>query len=238
MSIDLVFQFLGEQWLLVVALIATLTMLVLHEGRKAGPALSINEAVQLVNVEGGVFLDIRDAGDFAADTSLMHYIFPRPLLPIVAPSWRSFAISPSWSYVKWVNRRGRHQDAARAGFRSVAKAGWRHDGVGCAKTAGGDSVSEVMIYTTRWCPFCIRAKALLDQKGVEYQEIPVDGDPSTRHRWPSGPDKHRSHRFGLVNNTLADVTSCMVSSVQAALIRCWRKSVARLDLIEKESLHG
>ena len=42
MSIDLVFQFLGEQWLLVVALIATLTMLVLHEGRKAGPALSVS----------------------------------------------------------------------------------------------------------------------------------------------------------------------------------------------------
>ena len=65
MSVDLVFQFLGEQWLLVVALVATLTMLVLHEGRKAGPALSINEAVQLVNGEDGVFLDIRDAGDFA-----------------------------------------------------------------------------------------------------------------------------------------------------------------------------
>lgn len=65
MSVDLVFQFLGEQWLLVVALAATLTMLVLHEGRKAGPALSINEAVQLINVEGGVFLDIRDAGEFA-----------------------------------------------------------------------------------------------------------------------------------------------------------------------------
>ena len=65
MSVDLVFQFLGEQWLLVMALVATLTMLVLYEGRKSGPALSINEAVQLINVEGGVFLDIRDAGDFA-----------------------------------------------------------------------------------------------------------------------------------------------------------------------------
>ena len=58
MSVDLLFQFLGEQWLLVVGLATTLTMLVLNEGRKAGPALSIN-------VEGGVFLDIRDAGDFA-----------------------------------------------------------------------------------------------------------------------------------------------------------------------------
>ena len=56
MSADLIFQFLGEQWILVAALATTLTMLVLHETRKAGPALSINEAVQLVNSEGGVFL--------------------------------------------------------------------------------------------------------------------------------------------------------------------------------------
>ena len=47
------------------ALVTTLTMLVLHESRKAGPALSISEAVQLVNSDGGIFLDIRDAADFA-----------------------------------------------------------------------------------------------------------------------------------------------------------------------------
>jgi glutaredoxin 3 len=54
--------------------------------------------------------------------------------------------------------------------------------VGRAKTPCGHAVSEVLIYTTRWCPFCIRAKALLDQKGVSYQEIPVDGDPATRQQ--------------------------------------------------------
>ena len=40
-------------------------MLALHESRKAGPALSIGEAVQLVNGDGGVFLDIREAQEFA-----------------------------------------------------------------------------------------------------------------------------------------------------------------------------
>ena len=65
MSAELIFQFLGEQWVLVVGLMMVLTLLLLHETRKAGPSLSINEAVQLVNSEGGVFLDIRDAADFA-----------------------------------------------------------------------------------------------------------------------------------------------------------------------------
>ncbi len=38
----------------------------------------------------------------------------------------------------------------------------------------------VEIYTTRTCPFCIRAKQLLDQKGVNYNEIDVGTDPSLR----------------------------------------------------------
>ena len=39
---------------------------------------------------------------------------------------------------------------------------------------------EVVIYTTVWCPFCIRAKSLLERKGVAYKEIPVDGKPALR----------------------------------------------------------
>ncbi|WP_444920421.1 glutaredoxin 3 [Microbulbifer sp. CnH-101-G] len=41
-------------------------------------------------------------------------------------------------------------------------------------------MQEVVIYTTRFCPFCIRAKLLLDNKGVEYREIAVDNDPELR----------------------------------------------------------
>lgn len=35
-------------------------------------------------------------------------------------------------------------------------------------------MKDTLIYTTAWCPFCIRAKMLLDQKGVNYTEINVD----------------------------------------------------------------
>jgi len=34
----------------------------------------------------------------------------------------------------------------------------------------------VEIYTTRYCPFCNAAKALLKRKGVTYSEIDVGGD--------------------------------------------------------------
>ena len=41
-------------------------------------------------------------------------------------------------------------------------------------------MAKVDIYTTRFCPFCIRAKMLLDKLGVDYKEIPVDGDAQLR----------------------------------------------------------
>ncbi|MFI2812173.1 MULTISPECIES: glutaredoxin 3 [Microbulbifer] len=41
-------------------------------------------------------------------------------------------------------------------------------------------MQEVTIYTTRFCPFCVRAKYLLDRKQVPYREIPVDGNPQKR----------------------------------------------------------
>jgi glutaredoxin 3 len=38
------------------------------------------------------------------------------------------------------------------------------------------------MYTTRWCGYCVRAKALLQSRGVEYEEIQLDGDPGFRQR--------------------------------------------------------
>lgn len=35
-------------------------------------------------------------------------------------------------------------------------------------------MAQVEIYTKSTCPYCIRAKRLLDQKGVDYREISVD----------------------------------------------------------------
>lgn len=52
--------------------------------------------------------------------------------------------------------------------------------MGSAKAPRGKTVNEVVIFTTRWCPFCIRAKALFEQKGIVYQEIAVDGDAAAR----------------------------------------------------------
>ncbi len=40
--------------------------------------------------------------------------------------------------------------------------------------------AKVEIYTWRYCGFCLRAKRLLDEKGVDYIEYPIDGDEAAR----------------------------------------------------------
>ena len=43
-------------------------------------------------------------------------------------------------------------------------------------------MAQVEIYTTRYCPYCHSAKALLNRKGVAFVEIDVSGDPQGRAR--------------------------------------------------------
>lgn len=39
---------------------------------------------------------------------------------------------------------------------------------------------DIVIYTTRTCPYCTLAKELLRKKNLGYKEIAVDGDPEGR----------------------------------------------------------
>jgi glutaredoxin 3 len=39
---------------------------------------------------------------------------------------------------------------------------------------------KVIIYTTRFCPYCLMAKRLLSEKGVAFEEIAVDRRPDLR----------------------------------------------------------
>ena len=39
---------------------------------------------------------------------------------------------------------------------------------------------RIVLYTTGWCGFCVRAKVLLEQRGITYREVSLDDDPSFR----------------------------------------------------------
>ena len=41
-------------------------------------------------------------------------------------------------------------------------------------------MADVLVYTTDRCPFCVRAKALLDARGITYREVNLERDPDGR----------------------------------------------------------
>ena len=64
-------------------------------------------------------------------------------------------------------------------------------------------MARVRVYSTRWCGYCVRAKSLLESRGIEYEEISLDADPSFRQKlfdltggWtgPADPDRRPADR--------------------------------------------
>jgi glutaredoxin 3 len=60
--------------------------------------------------------------------------------------------------------------------------------------------ANVEIYTWSRCPFCIRAKALLDKKGIDYTEYCIDGDEAARDEMAQRANGRRSLPQIFINN--------------------------------------
>jgi glutaredoxin 3 len=43
-------------------------------------------------------------------------------------------------------------------------------------------MARIRVYSTRWCGYCVRAKALLESRDIEYEEISLDSDPAFRRK--------------------------------------------------------
>ena len=41
-------------------------------------------------------------------------------------------------------------------------------------------MSKIEIYTWQYCPFCIKAKTLLNKKNIQFTEYKIDGDEAAR----------------------------------------------------------
>jgi len=52
--------------------------------------------------------------------------------------------------------------------------------------------AKVEIYTWKTCPFCIRAKHLLTNKGVDFIEYSIDGDEAAREKMAARANGRRS----------------------------------------------
>ena len=52
------------------------------------------------------------------------------------------------------------------------------------------SAPKVLMYATSWCPYCARARLLLQRKGIAFQEIDVDEFPEARAEMTARSRRH------------------------------------------------
>jgi glutaredoxin 3 len=60
--------------------------------------------------------------------------------------------------------------------------------------------ANIEIYTWSTCPFCIRAKALLVKKGVQFTEYCIDGDNQAREAMAQRANGRRTLPQIFINN--------------------------------------
>jgi glutaredoxin 3 len=58
---------------------------------------------------------------------------------------------------------------------------------------------EVTMYSTRLCPYCMRARSLLDSKGVAYEDIGIDANPQMRQQMMKLSGRHTVPQIWIGN---------------------------------------
>lgn len=78
-------------------------------------------------------------------------------------------------------------------------------------------MANVVIYTTRFCPFCVRARQLLKSKGVDYDEIPVDGKPELRQEMTRKAGSHTVPQIWINDEHVGGCSELMLLDQQGRL---------------------
>lgn len=61
-------------------------------------------------------------------------------------------------------------------------------------------MAEIEIYTWSTCPFCTKAKALLDARDLDYTEYQIDGDEEAREQMRQRADGRKTMPQIFINN--------------------------------------
>lgn len=114
--------FLGQQWILVGILIASVFLLVKHESNKGGASLSPQQVINVVNQQEGVVVDLRDAADFKAGHVVDAINIPASKLASKVSELESYRNRP----IILVCKMGQHSGAAgktlaAQGFENISR---------------------------------------------------------------------------------------------------------------------
>ncbi len=115
-------EFLTQQWILVAALLVVVALLIRHEAGKSGAGLSPQQAINLVNGEQGVFVDLRDGADFKQGHIVDALHIPASQLEKRAPELEKYRSRPVVLVCKMGQSAGAASKQLKAlGFEQVYK---------------------------------------------------------------------------------------------------------------------
>jgi glutaredoxin 3 len=78
-------------------------------------------------------------------------------------------------------------------------------------------MSQVVLYGTRFCPFCIQARRLLTNKGIEFKDIPLDSDPELRASVMERSSRHTVPQIWIGEEHLGGYTELRQLDTQGGL---------------------
>ena len=88
------------------------------------------------------------------------------------------------------------------------------DGHAASSASKETSPPEVELYVTSWCPYCTKAKAFFDQRGIDYQVYDIEKDSAAARR-KQQLDTGRGVPFAVINGK--KVSGWSPRAYQAAL---------------------
>jgi GrxC family glutaredoxin len=197
-------EFVVGEWPLFLALIIILALLArsfLSAAKSVRPA----EATRLINHNGAIVVDVRTDKEFQEGHVLNALHIPLGVLQNRLDELQDFKTR---TLVMVCRSGARSAQAAsilaKQGFEDVynlsgGMMAWQGASLPVTtaptkarkpgKKIRPQGLAEVVVYTTRKCPFCTRAIDLLEAKGVGYKEIRIDGKPELRKEM-----EERAHR--------------------------------------------
>jgi glutaredoxin 3 len=199
-------KFFVDNWhLFLVALVSGGLLLwpVLRKGGGGAGAVGTGEAVRQINREKGVLVDVSEPGEYATGHASGARNVPLgqlegskdlpsnkalPLL-VMCPTGARRPCGRAAAQGRLRKGRGRDRRHRRLARGPAAHLQSRRENRLSRRpgihprtpTTEGPRMTAVKMYTTQVCPYCVRAKALLKQRGVEQiDEIRIDLDPAQR----------------------------------------------------------
>lgn len=88
------------------------------------------------------------------------------------------------------------------------------------------------MYSTAWCPYCVRARRLLDQRGVSYKDIQVERQPELRQQMQALSGRHTVPQIWIGDTHVGGYTDLLELDLDGQLDSLLQRACGSNTLID------